>query len=316
MSRPQQPSAHYSQIQQQRPNQMQYVQAQQRAQYAAQEYNHHHQHRAQQQRPNAMQYVQPQHAANNNQRRPKKTTSSRRMLQTRVFASGYNYNYQFGVESNDNYSSEMIELEWCRGLNISYICSGLTHLIYLSFTGNYYFCGQIDTEKLGMVNHDKNDNNPNTKKKKTKIITKSVAAPMDIFVDNDNILKVSRIADGVSSRHIVVISRDFKAYSMGSNQRGQLGLGHFKSTLYFKRILFEIESEDAAFDVIDASGGESHSAFVAMPKSSIPIKRILTYYQYKYHIRAQIVIEWIGKYTTSFCNRLFFVVNFKIYDLV
>eukprot|EP01083_Nonionella_stella_P198208 727930_1 len=167
--------------------------------------------------------------SNHSHRHSHRHNHRHRSIRTRVFATGYNYNYQFGLDCNDNYSSDVIELKWCRGLNISYICSGLTHLIYLSFTGNYYFCGQIDTEKLGIVSDiNKNINllNPCIENKNG-IITKSVATPIDIFLsnNNNNIIRVSRMADGVSARHIIIISKDFKSYSMGNNERGQLGLG-------------------------------------------------------------------------------------------
>jgi len=235
--------------------------------------------------------------------RSHKKKSSRRMLKTRVFASGYNYNYQFGLAKNDN-EPEIKELEWCQGKNISYICAGIQHLCYLSFTGNYYFCGQIDREKLGIVgnqtlNPNDFDNNINDK-----IITKS-QSPLSSFMDHDNI-RISRIADGTSSRHVIIISKDFKAYSMGSNQKGQLGLNHFKSTLKFTEIIFPKSRSDienyVEFDVIDASCGESHSAFVVMPKCTLPIDKILNYYYFQFQLKpptqrdvSKIIIKYIIK---------------------
>ena len=260
---------------------------------------HHHHHRSQQQQSNGMdnnqqnhhQSSQSHHSSSHQSSTKKHKKKQRRMLKTRVFASGYNYNYQFGLESNDNYP-EIVELQWCQGLNISYICSGLTHLCYLSFTGNYYFCGQIDKEKLGIIEDNHNDN---------KIITKSNATPLHKFMphnnnnNNDNNMRVSRIADGVSSRHMIIISTDFRAYSMGSNQRGQLGLGHFKSTLKFTEIEFEKSKYDResyiSFDIIDASCGESHSAFVVMPKCTLPIEQILSWYYFKYGPSSTLLFE-------------------------
>lgn len=81
----------------------------------------------------------PQRQSSSSVRKPQSV--SRRYPATRVYGRGYNIQYQFGVDSNDNYSSDMIELKWCRGLNISYICSGISHSLYLSFAGDYYFCG-------------------------------------------------------------------------------------------------------------------------------------------------------------------------------
>eukprot|EP01083_Nonionella_stella_P026629 73346_1 len=209
----------------------------------------------------------------------KKSSSSRRNLPTRVFAAGYNYNYQFGLNENENHT-DMIELEWCRGLNISYISAGLTHNIYLSFTGNYYFCGQIDTEKLGFIDSS-NGGSPTNQSSAHNMdkISKSTAVTMDDFSDVG--LNVTRVGDGVSARHMIVISRH-RAYTMGMNQRGQLGLGHFRSTLSFARVRFDSCREDidnyVGLDVVDVSGGEAHSAFVVMPHCTLPIKRILRYF--------------------------------------
>jgi len=207
----------------------------------------------------------------------------RRVPSTRVFGRGYNINYQFGVDTNDNYSSAMIELEWCRGLNISYICSGITHSLYLSFTGDFYFCGEIDAEKLGLALPPQSE--PAASRRK--VIRHAVPEPMASFSDSP--LTVSRIADGVASRHLIVISSDFRAHSMGSNHRGQLGLGHYRSTRRFEAIEFRPSAQDmadhVAFDVIDASAGESHSAFVLMPRCSLPIAAILNYFALRYALQ-------------------------------
>ena len=132
---------------------------------------------------------------------------------------------------------------------------------------------------MGIIGGNNNDNDDQ------KVITKS-QAPLSSFMDEN--IRISRIADGTSSRHIIVISKDFKAYSMGSNQKGQLGLNHFKSTLKFTEIIIPKTRSDienyVEFDVIDASCGESHSAFVVMPKCTLPINKILNYYYYKYRL--------------------------------
>ena len=153
-----------------------------------------------------------------------------------------------------------------------------------------------------MVNHFNFDNNND------KIITKSPSNLASFMKDyNDQNIRISRIADGTSSRHIIVISKDFKAYSMGSNQRGQLGLNHFKSTVNFTEITFPKSRTDrenyVEFDVIDASCGESHSAFVVMPKCTLPIDKILSFYYFKYklnyrslnHNVSKIIIKYIIK---------------------
>jgi len=208
-----------------------------------------------------------------------------------VFAVGYNYNYQFGVDHNNENHPTEIELEWSDGLSISYVCSGLTHMCYLSFSGNYYFCGQIDTEKLGIpatatatvsvtANRDNKDNSNHNHNHNNKVIT-HCRSPLNL-----GDIRVSRVADGISSRHMIVMTRDYRALAMGCNQKGQLGLGHYKSTVAFETIALHKTKSDlenyVALDVIDASCGDSHSALVVMPRCTLPVPTILRYYCLRY----------------------------------
>lgn len=146
------------------------------------------------------------------------------------------------------------------------------------------FIRQIDAEKLGLNQQSSPHSHSNAKPRK---VIRFCRESMSTFCDSP--LKVSRIADGVASRHMIVISSDRCAYSMGANHRGQLGLGHYKSTLKFAKIEFAVSSQDIAdhvgFEVIDASAGESHSAFVLKPKCTLPIAAILNYFCLVHRLR-------------------------------
>ncbi|NDC57060.1 MAG: hypothetical protein EBZ69_09715 [Alphaproteobacteria bacterium] len=161
-----------------------------------------------------------------------------------VFSCGNNGNGQLGI-NNYIYKNTLQQVKGLYGIgyitNIKQIATGFYHSLFLSNDGTVFSCGNNENGQLGCCNYVSNNNKKNT-------LQQVYGLNGYIYLTN-----IKQIATG--EYHSLFLADDGTVYSCGSNDYGQLGIGHNNKKNFLQQVT-------SATNIKQISAGFYHSLFL------------------------------------------------------